>query len=99
LTNKLTITTIYGKLGLFLALSIMHIKYNHLDILEKYKRFGIKIYKFCDTAGSTYDMNVYLGKDRRAHQAKTVSHDMDRDLCKWVNEVGHKLYIDNFFSS
>jgi hypothetical protein len=24
---------------------------------------------------------------------------MDRDLCKWVNEVGHKLYIDNFFSS
>lgn len=73
----------------------MHIKYNRSDISEKYERFGIKIYKFCDS-------RLYLWHEcllRRAHQDDTVSYAMIRDLCKRVNEVGHKLYIDNFFSS
>ena len=31
-------------------------------IPKKHKRFGIKIYKLCESQGYTYDMSVYLGK-------------------------------------
>jgi len=34
-------------------------------IPKKHKRFGIKIYKLCDETGYTYDMTVYLGRDRQ----------------------------------
>jgi hypothetical protein len=34
-------------------------------IPKKRKRFGIKIFKLCDSTGYTYDMRVYLGKDRQ----------------------------------
>jgi hypothetical protein len=33
-------------------------------ISKKHKCFGIKMYKLCDLTGYTYDMKVYLGKDR-----------------------------------
>jgi hypothetical protein len=33
-------------------------------IPKKYKCFGIKIYKLCDSKGYMYNMRVYLGKDR-----------------------------------
>ena len=31
-------------------------------IPKKHKRFGIQIYKLCDSLGYTYDISVYLGK-------------------------------------
>jgi hypothetical protein len=34
-------------------------------ILKKHKDFGIKIFKLCKSTGYTYDMKVYLGKDRQ----------------------------------
>ena len=34
-------------------------------IPKKRKRFSIKIFKLCDSTGYTYDMKVYLGKDRQ----------------------------------
>jgi hypothetical protein len=69
-------------------------------IPKKHKRFGIKIFKLCDAAGYTYDMKVYLGKDRtRADQDVTATHTTVRDLCRRIEGVGHKLYMDNFFSS
>jgi hypothetical protein len=34
-------------------------------IPEKHKHFITKIYKLCDTADCTYDMKVYLGKDKK----------------------------------
>ena len=44
-------------------------------IPKKCKRFGIKMFKLCDSTGYTYDMNVYLGKDRqRAEQHLTATH-------------------------
>jgi hypothetical protein len=39
-------------------------------IPKKHKRFGIKIYKLCDETGYTYNMTVYLGRDRQ----RTVQH-------------------------
>ena len=32
---------------------------------KKRKRFGIKTCKLCDSNSYTYDMNVYLSKDRQ----------------------------------
>jgi hypothetical protein len=67
---------------------------------KKHKRFGIKIFKLCDAAGYTYDMKVYLGRDRtRADQDVTATQATVRDLCRRIEGVGHKLYMDNFFSS
>jgi len=66
---------------------------------KKRKRFGIKLYKLCDSNSYTYDMDVYLGKDRqRATQHLTATHVTVTNLTRRVG-VGLKLYMDNFFSS
>jgi len=45
-------------------------------------------------------MNVYLGKDRqRAAQHLTATHATMTNLTRGVEGFGHKLYMDNFFSS
>jgi len=45
-------------------------------------------------------MNVYLGKDRqRVAQHLTATHATVTNLTKGVEGLGHKLYMDNFFSS
>ena len=45
-------------------------------------------------------MTVYLGKDRqRAAQHLTATHATVTNLTRGVEGVGHKLYMDNFFSS
>ena len=63
-------------------------------IPKKRKRFSIKMFKLCDSTGYTYDMNVYLGKDKGWRTHNTVAN-----LTKGVEGFGHKLYMDNFFSS
>jgi len=66
---------------------------------KKRKRFGIKMFKRCDSTGYTYDMNVYLGKDRqRTAQHVTATHATVTELTRNIGR-GHKLYMDNFFSS
>ena len=52
---------------------------------KKRKRFGIKIYKLCDESGYMYDM--------------TATHATVRHLTYRVEGLGHKLFMDNFFSS
>jgi hypothetical protein len=69
-------------------------------IPKEHKCFGIKIYKLCDTAGYTYDMKVYLGKDSdSATEDMTATRVTVRSLVRRVEGVGHKLFMDNFFSS
>ena len=69
-------------------------------IPKKHKRFGIKIYKLCDETGYTYDMTVYLGNDRqRTAQHLTATHATVSEVTKKVQGHGHKLYMDNYFSS
>ena len=64
------------------------------------KRFGIKIFKLCDSTGYTYDMKVYLGKDRQSTaQHVTATHATVTELTRKIEERGHKLYMDSFFSS
>ncbi|PNF24473.1 hypothetical protein B7P43_G09102, partial [Cryptotermes secundus] len=57
-------------------------------IPKKHERFGIKIFKICDAAGYTYDMKVYLGKERtRADQDVTATHATVRDLCRCIEGI------------
>ena len=67
---------------------------------KKRKSFGIKIYKLCDESGYTYDMKVYLGRDSHfTTDDMTATHATVRHLTCRVEGLGHKLFMDNFFSS
>ena len=69
-------------------------------IPKKRKRFGIKIYKLCDESGHTYDMRMYLGRDSHsATDDMTATHATVRRLTNRVEGLGHKIFMDNFFSS
>ena len=69
-------------------------------ILKKRKRFGIKMFKLCDSTGYTNDINIYLGKDRqRVAQHLTATHNTVANLTRGVEGFGHKLYMDKFFFS
>jgi hypothetical protein len=47
-----------------------------------------------------YDMRVYLGKGTTcATETMTATHATVAGLTRRVENVGHKLYMDNFFSS
>jgi len=60
-------------------------------IPKKHKRFGIKIYKPCDSLGYTYDMSVYLGKRRQYATAQiTATH---------VTMLQLKIFRDSYFTS
>ena len=45
-------------------------------------------------------MMVYLGKDRQcATTSMTAAHATVTELTARIEHVGHRLYVDNFFSS
>jgi outer membrane protein assembly factor BamA len=67
---------------------------------EKHKRFGIKLYKLCDRFGYTFDMSVYLGKQKNnADTDITPTHGTMLELVRKVEGVGHKIFMDNYFTS
>ena len=69
-------------------------------IPKKHKRFGIKIYKLCDPLGYTYDMSVYLGKQRQHATAEiTATHGTVLQVIRRVEELKHKVFMDNYFTS
>lgn len=69
-------------------------------IPKKHKRFGIKMYKLSDSLGYTYDMSVYLGKQKQlANEDITAIQGTVFQLVRKVEGVGHKLYMDDYFSS
>ena len=68
-------------------------------ILENHKRFGINLYKLCGSKGYTYNMTVYLGKDRKHVTPSTATHVTVRGLAARIEHVGHKLYMGSFLSS
>ena len=69
-------------------------------IPKEHKCFGIKIFKLCDSTGYTYDMKVYLGRDRQCTaQHVTATHATVTELMRKIEGREYKLYMDNFFSS
>jgi hypothetical protein len=58
------------------------------------------MFKLFDSTGYTYDMKVYLGKDRqRTAQHVTATHATVTELTRKTEGREHKLYMENFFSS
>jgi hypothetical protein len=69
-------------------------------IPKKHKRFGIKIYKLCYSLGYTYDISVYIGKQRQHTTAQIrASHGMVLQIIRGVEGLGHKIFMDNYFTS
>ena len=64
-------------------------------IPKKHKRFGIKIYKLCDSLGYTYDMSMYLDKQRQHATAQITV----LQLIRRVEGLGQKIIMDNYFTS
>jgi len=66
-------------------------------ILIKHKRFGIKIYKLCDSLG--YNMSVYLVKRRQHYTVQiTATHGTVLQVIRRVEGLGHKIFMDNYFT-
>ena len=69
-------------------------------IPKKHKRFGIKIYKLWDSLGYTYDMSMYLGKQRQHATAEiTATHGTVLQVVRRGEGLGHKIFMDNYFMS
>ena len=67
---------------------------------KKRKCVGIRIYKLCDESGYTYDMSVYMGQDSpSATDNMIAAHATVRHLTRRVEGLGHKIFMDKFFSS
>jgi len=68
-------------------------------IPKKHTRFGIKIYKLCDSLNYTYDMSVYLCKQRQHATAQiTAMHRTVLQVIWRVEGLGHKIFMDNYFT-
>ncbi|GBM40470.1 PiggyBac transposable element-derived protein 4 [Araneus ventricosus] len=69
-------------------------------IPKKRKQWGIKMYKISDATGYTYNMRVYLGKDKlKENLSPSASYNVVYTMAECVKDKGHKLFMDNFFSS
>jgi len=69
-------------------------------IPKKHKRLGIKIHKLCNSLGYTYDMSVYSGKQRQHGTAEiTATHGTVLQVIRRVEGLGHKVFMDNYFTS
>jgi hypothetical protein len=67
-------------------------------IPKKQKCSGIKIYKLCVVARYTQYESIY-GKGQAKCNTYGDSHICDRSLTSRVEGAGHKLFMNNFFSS
>ena len=88
-----------------LAVCEVIVKFQDVVIFRQYipkKRqcVRIRIYKLCDESGYTYDMSVYVVQDSRsATDNMTAAHATVRRLTRRVEGLGHKIFMDKFFSS
>jgi len=88
-----------------LAVDEVNVKFKGRGIFRQYipkkrKSFSIKMYKLCDESGYIYDMSVYFGRDSHSTTDNmTATHTTVRHLICRVEGLGHKIFMDNFFSS
>lgn len=66
---------------------------------NKTHKYGIKVFKICDTAGYTYKMKVYMGAGTGTEDNLTLAASVVMDLMRDYLDRGHTLYVDNFYTS
>jgi L-cysteine desulfidase len=64
-------------------------------IPKKHKRFGIQIYKLCDSLVYIYDMSVYSGRQRATAK---ITHWTVLQVIQRVEGLGHKVFMNNYFT-
>lgn len=69
------------------------------NIKNKKNKFGVKLYELCESQGMILRIQIYSGKseirpDQRNHSTSVVLSLMDGFL-----DIGHALYMDNFYNS
>lgn len=69
--------------------------------LSKRARFGIKLYKCCDSGnGYIYNLSIYKGKDtENGSQFLGVSGNVVMDMLGDLSHQGRTVYIDNWYTS
>jgi hypothetical protein len=66
---------------------------------KKHKRSGIKMYKLCDRLVYRYNISVYLRKQiNLASMHVTPGHRTISQVVWKTKIVGHKNFMDNYFS-
>ncbi|GFV61118.1 piggyBac transposable element-derived protein 4 [Trichonephila clavipes] len=63
------------------------------------KRKHASSWKPTDATGYTYDMRVYLGKDKKENLSTSASYNVVYTMTDCIKGKGHKVFMDNFFSS
>jgi hypothetical protein len=59
----------------------------------------MQIYKLCDRSGYIYNVGVYQGKQSMTCTDVTPTHGIVPELFREVEEVGTKIFMDNYFTS
>ncbi|GFU21061.1 piggyBac transposable element-derived protein 4 [Trichonephila clavipes] len=68
-------------------------------IPKKRKQWGLKMYKIADATGYTYNMRVYVGKDKKENLSTSASYNVVYTMTDCIKGKGYKVFMDNFFSS
>lgn len=66
-------------------------------IPAKTHKYGIKLFKVCDSVGYTYNVKVYTGKEDR--HGVDLATDVVLQLISGYLDAGRILYTDNFYTS
>lgn len=66
---------------------------------KKTHKYGIKIFKICDTTGYTLKMKVYMGKGTGTDDGLSLASSVVMDLMSGYLDKGYVLYVDNFYTS
>lgn len=65
----------------------------------KTHKYGIKLFKICDTSGYTYGIIVYMGKGTGTNEGMSLPTSVVMDLMTDYFDKGHTLYLDNYYTS
>jgi hypothetical protein len=69
-------------------------------IPKEHKRFGIKTYEISCSLVYTYDMSMDLGKQQQHATAQiTATQRTVLQVVRRVGGLGHKMFMDNYFTS
>lgn len=68
-------------------------------IPSKRHRYGIKLYKLYTGKGFTWNLSVYIGKDKSNDSNLSASESVVIKLVKDLLDEGRTLYTDNFYTS
>ncbi|CAL1300483.1 unnamed protein product [Larinioides sclopetarius] len=69
-------------------------------IYQKQKsKFGVKLYELCESQGTLLRVQIYCGKSELSSNDQNHSTSVVFSLMDGFLDIGHVLYMDNFYNS